>query len=496
VVSQRLDGTEPADLPRTIWYMGAKARVIPRFLERVVAESLDPGQSVLDLFSGSGIVSAWCAGRFRVVANDVQRYAHVIARSLIERPPGRTEDFIRSLDIERDLLPAMEKNRRTLGKRFAAALALEDRLLEEHAASTGRRSAADFAARYRAFLLAPGGLYGGPGRGPAGAGGKARAGGPADRRPVSPLYRRAVRLLAEESIGRYRKDPSRRPACLITSYYANVYYGLRQAIDIDSLRAAIEELGQEDPCEARKRIHYLSALLHAASITTSGTSHFAQPRQLRKDSEVLAMARRRRTSVLSTFRAFSGEIAARLAAVDLHRENRSLCGDYRSLLLEDGGQPRWAPAARADLVYVDPPYTADNYSRFYHVLETLVGYDYPPLERDGRGEVTAGRYPEIARRFQSAFCRSTEVEAEFERVIGASANSGSRLVISYGSPNGLLLKVYRRRRKDRDPVLLLAGLCRRRYRDVEVRRRSLLHSGQGDSNIPTDELLVVCRDPR
>ncbi len=478
----------PAALPRTIWYMGAKARVIPGFLEEVVDGALEPGGSVLDLFSGTGIVSAFLARKYRVIANDVQLYAHLIARSLIERPPGGAGEFVRSLDIDRDLLGAFERNRRALGKLYAEALALEDRLLEEHAALNGAGSKAAFARRYRAFLLEPGGLYGGAGRGPAGVGLAARRGG-------SPLYLRAESLLAEGSIGRYRKDPRRRPACLLTAYYASVYYGLRQAIDLDSLRAAIDDLGDADPLLARKRVHYLSALLHAASVTTSGTSHFAQPRQLRKDSEVLAMARRRRTSVLEKFREFSREIAETLDSLDLDRGNRALCSDYRALLHENGRGPRWASEARADLVYMDPPYTADNYSRFYHVLETLVRYDYPPLERDRRGEVGAGRYPEIARRFQSRFCRPAKVEEEFDRVISASANSGSSLVISYGSPNGLLLKVYRRRAGGRNPVDLLRELCRRRYREVEVRTRALLHSGQGDKNIATDELLVVCRRP-
>ncbi len=35
---------------------------------------------------------------------------------------------------------------------------------------------------------------------------------------------------------------------------------------------------------------------------------------------------------------------------------------------------------RADIVYIDPPYNSRQYSRFYHVLETLVKWDKPKLE--------------------------------------------------------------------------------------------------------------------
>ena len=34
-------------------------------------------------------------------------------------------------------------------------------------------------------------------------------------------------------------------------------------------------------------------------------------------------------------------------------------------------------ANNVDLIYIDPPYTNAHYSRFYHILETLVDYDYP-----------------------------------------------------------------------------------------------------------------------
>ncbi len=476
--------------PRTIWYMGAKARVLTGFLDEILEQSLEPGQSVFDLFSGTATVAFHCARSFQVIANDVQRYAHIIAKSLIERPPGGGVKFSNTLDFDGDLSRAFEKNRSKLQRLYAAPLAVEDLLLEEYGQLNGGRPAPGLAAQYREFLETPGGLYGGGGIGPAGAGRSSRA------RSVDPLYRRAATLLGESSIGRYRKNPRLRPACLITSYYANVYYGIRQAIDLDSLRAAIDDLGDPGPLPERKRIHYLSALIHAASVTTSGTSHFAQPRQLRKDSELLAMARRRRLDVLKTFREFSEEIAQAVASTELHRKNRCLCADYRRLLEDASKGPLWIPEVRADLIYMDPPYTADNYSRFYHVLEALACYDYPPLQRNAQGRVTAGRYPEIANRFQSAFCRPRTVEGEFERIITASANSGSKLVISYGSPNGLLLKVYRKKHGGKDPVGLLAGLCRARFKSVEVLRRRLLHSGQGDSNIDTDELLLVCERPR
>jgi hypothetical protein len=254
------------------------------------------------------------------------------------------------------------------------------------------------------------------------------------------------------------------------------------------------------PFAQRKRVHYLAALLLTASVSTSGTSHFAQPRHLRKDSEVDAMARRRRIDVVETFRSFCAELRDFVAATSYVAGNRALVGDYRALLepVDGGGSTalRFRPEAASDLVYMDPPYTADHYSRFYHVLEVLAAYDYPPLARGADGRVVRGRYPVIERRFQSPFCVRRSVEAEFDRVIRGAAATGAKLVISYGYPSGLLFKVYAGQRPRRDPIARLEALCLASYAAVKTLRRPFLHSGQGDKNLSVEELLVVCSRPR
>ena len=74
------------------------------------------------------------------------------------------------------------------------------------------------------------------------------------------------------------------------------------------------------------------------------------------------------------------------------------------------------------------------------------------------------------------------------------ASCGAKLVISYASPTGLLLKEYVREGYD-DPLARLHDLCGEFFASVEILRRPMMHSGQGDSNISIDELLVVCGRP-
>ena len=85
-----------------------------------------------------------------------------------------------------------------------------------------------------------------------------------------------------------------------------------------------------------------------------------------------------------------------------------------------------------DVFYLDPPYTTDHYSRFYHVLETLVKYDYPSLERKkyhGEMRIMNGRYRND--RFQSNYCIPSKGYGEFERIIKMINKTGAAIVMSY-----------------------------------------------------------------
>ena len=74
---------------------------------------------------------------------------------------------------------------------------------------------------------------------------------------------------------------------------------------------------------------------------------------------------------------------------------------------------------------------------------------------------------------------------------------GAALILSYGEENGLLLKTWRERGDS--PARALRRFCdlaRDVYRDVELIKRPLLHSGQGDSNRTVTELLLVAKSPK
>jgi len=478
---------------RTIWYMGAKTRLTGEILSAVRAAS-PRARRVLDLMSGTAAVAHSLSPHYEVVANDVQAYATTIAAAYLAADEARG-DYLAALDPVRDLGRAFRQNQDALLERLGPAIAVEDAFLGAYGLEpdtpdpladgqvlaergVGGRSPrrrlpnapADRARAYRDFALQQTPTFL-----------EERdtiAAGPF--RPAADLFRHAT-------IESRRRDPRAAPYLLASSYYLNVYLGLRQAIAVDSLRYAIDAL--RGPHALAKRRHYLAALLHAASVTTSATSHFCQPRGLVRDSEVKAVLVRRSLSIPSKTIAFSRSIAETVRGTSFRGPNAARQGSWRDTYAA------WE-AIQADVVYVDPPYTADNYSRFYHVLEVLTAYDYPRLHMR-RCKTTKGRYPELALRYRSPFCIRSGVEQEVRDLVHETARRGAGLVFSYGEENGLLLKTWREAGDSRPGALRrLADLAREAYGEVELNKKSLLHSGQGDSNKQITELLLVARKPR
>jgi len=191
-----------------------------------------------------------------------------------------------------------------------------------------------------------------------------------------------------------RRDASfMTPYCLFTAYFANVYFGLRQCVEIDSIRYAIDQL--EAGKEKSWALGALIATLSALGSTYGG--HFAQPGV---DYEKMTLTKL--SSVINT-RSFSitHEFIVRFLNLSEQGETYSkgitvIPGPWEEALASLDAQLQ----GRDVLVYVDPPYKREEYSRYYHVLETLVRYQYPSCT--GKGLT-----PKPGDRFRSEFFTKT-----------------------------------------------------------------------------------------
>jgi adenine-specific DNA-methyltransferase len=221
-----------------------------------------------------------------------------------------------------------------------------------------------------------------------------------------------------------RDAPKTFPYRLTTLTFAWGYFGLEQAIQLDSLRYAIDTAEQERSLTAEGAQWCRLALLGAASRIASSPGHFAQ--YLRGDSprsfDRVRNQRRRAAwdwclAGLDTLRPFGDS--------DWRRKNKV----FRSDALRLWSRLDRLKVGRA-VVYADPPYSKEHYSRYYHVLESLARYDYPSSEGMGRYR---------ADRFRTPFSVKTEVIGAMHSMCEAIVDRGWTLVFSYPS-SGLLTK--------------------------------------------------------
>lgn len=269
---------------------------------------------------------------------------------------------------------------------------------------------------------------------------------------------------------------------LMASHYAGTYFGLGQTVRLDQIRTAIQRFYERDLISTWVHDALLSALMSAASRAVfSAGKHFAQP--LANSSGRKSQFYRRRLmedrsiSIVQAFRS----AARRLDDTVQTPGHEAICADVltvREKLI----------AARPALIYADPPYTAQQYSRFYHVLETLATYQVPRLQLV-RGGVTRGVYGED--RFKSQFCSRTTAPNAFRELIDIAHSSGATLAVSYsinrsGAGNARMISLEG-----------LLELCQSRYRRVEAQTLEHVYrqfnsrtNSRADRSDP--ELLIVC----
>jgi len=228
-----------------------------------------------------------------------------------------------------------------------------------------------------------------------------------------------TRFRAIEEARRHHKDAY---GCFFRTY-GNAYFSLTQAAEIDSIRYALDTLRGQGVVTVVEFDWALLALGHAALRVANTTGHFAQfltPSEKNVGRVIQQFGR----SVFSEWMN-SIETMKPIGSSKWREANRATRSDSATLLR---GIPK---GSGLGVVYCDPPYTDDQYSRFYHVWETLVLYDYPEII--GQGRYRPGR-------FTTDFSLRSRVADAFRSLVEEVSATGADLVLSYPS-NGLLHEV-------------------------------------------------------
>lgn len=372
---------------RAIQYLGSKQRLAASIAD-VIGESVGEGLRVGDLFAGTAVVSSVLAKSRPVTAVDVQSYSSLIARAVLTCSAADFADALSDSFWD-------EVSTRVLQLQRAAKelLAFEDEALDMAANGNAERLIDMIeCGSIAAYRQRPGDMSTGM---------------------LAKSLRQADRSLAASAFGA--------SAATALTYFGGPYFSYAQAIRLDAIGAvARARLKQPTGAEA--------ALLSTASeIVNTVGKQFAQPIKLRKgDGSVqpLLLSRAiadRRRNVEATFRTWMSRWADRCA--DVRFDHRVECDDVLSFLQRDDS---------CSAYYADPPYTIDHYSRFYHVLETLVRRDTPMLDemnKQGRRTVMRGVYR--TGRYQSSFCIPSEAPAAFDTLFTLAARRRVPLILSY-----------------------------------------------------------------
>ena len=437
---------------RPIHYLGSKLRVVDEVVAAI--EEVDPGRGpVLDLFAGSGTVARALSDRRRVYASDIQEYSRVISGALLAAnlPDATLVDAFRTRLAEHEVF------RRDLVDAIAPAIEHEEAAMR--AALLGDPEPIcdllDHGSLLALELAAP------------------TQSGSLVIKPLRESLRRLKRLGLVGSAD-----------ATALRYFGGAYFSYAQAAELDVLARAIESFGPK--C----RDTLMAALLSTASdvVNTVG-KQFAQPiRPRSKDGS----PKRHLIAKITRDRAVSPGAAhlrwlsryASLSSSDLGHV--AIRADYVDTLERLKGE--------VSVVYADPPYTRDHYSRFYHVLETLALRDNPSIASNPgaiQGELSRGLYRED--RHQSPFCIKSQVQAAFSAMFIGATSAGASLVLSY-SP-------FDRDSNARPRLMSIDGildLAEQFYSKVEVRTidgvaHSKLNHARLNYEIPPDaEVMFLC----
>lgn len=359
--------SQSSQFANSSYYMGSK-RSLKSFLSESISLLFPKQGLILDLMCGSGSATGAFNLFWKTYASDAQDFCKKLATI---QGRGMTKSIAENLLTQ--LLPNANMHADSICKHIGSFLQLEDKLFNSDITY-------EILSEYCSFV---------------------------ENYPTYPYGNKIGAWNPVQEVMMRKENPGLSPYCLFTSYFANVYFGLRQCVEIDSLRYAIDQI----TCEKSKD-WALGALVATISyVGTTHAGHFAQPGI--SDYSKISLEKLRKVfekRALSVIHEFS----IRLINLAMESEKalyevQTLPGPWQNAL---EGMDRIAKDSPV-LVYVDAPYTREEYSRYYHALETVVSYNYPAA-------IGKGKTPDkkIGERFRSEFFSksSTLVKNAFVKV--------------------------------------------------------------------------------
>ncbi len=367
---------------RTLNYLGSKLRLLD-FIEENVCRITPEGAGVCDLFAGSGCVSYKLSRLFPVVSCDIQGYSRVVCNALLQKCEIDCAEIA-------SLIEAAESDEACrLIRCFEPLVKIE----EEAIANKDLRTLTDILEHGSVEVY---NLEG-------------------DNSSLA----QTLSLVSNNLVANgFSNEKS-----LIGRYYGGVFFSYRQAVQIDIFLEIINK-----QVNTKYKEILMAALLSTASdmVDTVG-KHFAQPIKARDSKGKIKTTVYHKAVQDKTINAtvlYQEWLRRYIALPRGEFKNTTMQCDYMECLNSLPDSVR--------TVYADPPYTRDHYSRFYHVLETMVLRDSPEISTvniHGVTQISNGLYRKD--RHQSPFCIRSQAPDAFRSMFSVISQSNRNLLLSY-----------------------------------------------------------------
>lgn len=410
-------------------YMGSKRELLHE-IRKIVLEQDLKGKAVLDLFAGTCGVGMALRDIAPIYSNDIQKYSEIIAKGClgVTRPSLSKDEILNLIEVRYkenyDAVSALVPNTVGVSNVFKSISKWTE---------NDRISYTNFASIV----------------------GESALGAKTDDKELNRL---------QEEYAKRQNDTSAFPYLQTTHLFSEMYFSVDQAIAIDSIRYAIDNLPNK---YSELKNAMLAALIHAYSYASAGTGHFAQFRDLSTISSVKDVFIYRKKSVLDIFLRKAEEIISATAQNSHAPRSKAFAKDYVELLDDQTIRDN------VGLIYADPPYSFVHYSRFYHAIEDLCRYDYPEIEHKGRYRKD---------RHQSPFCIKTQAPRAFEDMFERAHQSSIPLLVSYSNTGMISLEMLK-------TIATNKGYC---VTALEVDHKHSTMGRQKDKNRDVKEALLLC----
>lgn len=403
-------------------YQGSKLGIID-FITSGISEINRNDGSVLDLFSGSGVVTSNLLDRYSVISNDVETYASTICKvfsTTHQITNKQYKDFFDLYKLHKIELIEQEN--------------LKNDIEKERAALKSK-----------------------------------------DIHTLSNIYNnhKTIWNCSNEIKSEVLKLENKYN--LFTRYYAGSYFGIEQAIEIDTIVYSIHNNSYFD------KDLFFSCLFYAMKeCSFSRDGHMAQPLNLLTNSN-----RAFNTRTKSIVKYFKYKLDQCISELNEAPKNKHEVYNLDCVQILNNTNIM----NKVEVIYADPPYTDMQYSRYYHLLNIARKYNYPKPTVNKNG-FTSGLYTEG--RFQSELSQKGKAKKLLIDIIIKAHSLNKGLALSYAYP-----KKIEQQKTDRYTVSIeeLIEICKKTYGIEQVKVNQINYSHANHKNKTSKEVieyLILC----